>query len=233
MSNLIPCHNKTRNVDSDGLQMIGVFSKSWKKKEGSHAARFQLEAIVRRNEYGDIEGATEWCNKGLALYPENAQLLYTAAVLCLDRGRYAQSREINMQLLKRESEMPGWRFILLNNIAYADSLTGDPSLLPEADAYSEEVYRNIPWADFAMGTRGTVLVEMEKYEDGIRLLKESIKKSEEPRSKALNNCHLSIAYARLGDYEQADKYLKLARQMDPRCSLLERAAAELRKRQAQ
>lgn len=234
ISNLIPIHFSHRKVKSDGLQMIGVFFKDWKTKEQSHAATwFLLEAAFRRDIYRDIEGADQWCKKGLASYPNDVQLLNMSGILSLDRGDYAHAREQFMQLLQRESKLPGWRYIVLNNIAYSDALIGDPSLLPEADAYSEEVHRNIPWTAFAIGTRGTVLVEMGKYKDGIRLLTESIEKHEEPAGKALNACQLSITYARLGDYEQADKYLKLARQMDSRCSLLERATAELQKHQGQ
>jgi Peptidase family M50 len=233
VSNLIPRRFRTRNLDSDGLQIIGVFFENREKMEQAHAAWFVLEAAVQRDEYKDAEGAAEWCKKGLALYSNDVQLLNMSGTLCLDRCDYARAREIFRQLLPRESKLPGWRYIILNNIAYADALVDDPSLLPEADAYSEEAYRNIPWAYFAIGTRGTVLVEMGKYEEGIKLLKESIEKSDDLRSKALNTCNVSIAHARLGDYEQADKYLKLARQMDSHCSLLERAAAELGKRQGQ
>jgi Flp pilus assembly protein TadD len=229
ISTLLPYRDPISRWDSDGKNMIKAFSMKPKKIEQAHVLRFLLEAAIRWNHYRDIEGATEWCKKGLALYPDNLQLLDMTGLLCLDRGDYAKARELYTQLLQCDSRPSAWRFKLMNNIAYSDALMGDPSLLPEADAYSEEAYRNLPWADFAIGTRGTVLVEMGKYEDGINLLKESIAKCDDSRSRALNSCHLSVAYARLGDFNQADNYLKLGRQTDSRCSFLERAAAELQK----
>jgi tetratricopeptide (TPR) repeat protein len=231
ISAIVPYRYSSLNLDSDGKQMILVFSKKQKQIEQAHAAHFLLEATTRWNEHRDIEDAVQWCEKGLALYPDELQLLNMRGLLCLERGAFAQGREIYLQLLQRESKPSAWRFALLNNIAYSDVLLGDPSLLPEANTCSEEAYKNLPWADFAIGTRGTVLVEMKKYEEGIKLLKESIKKTEDTRSKALNACHLSIAYSRMGDFDQAAQYLKLARHIDSRCSLLERAEAELRKHQ--
>jgi hypothetical protein len=67
---------------------------------------------------------------------------------------------------------------------------------------------------------------MGQIEAGIKLLKESFEKAWSPRSKAENACHLAMAHARLGDRNQADNYLELARQMDSQCRLIERAEAE-------
>jgi hypothetical protein len=121
----------------------------------------------------------------------------------------------------------GTRYVILNNIAYVDALIGDPELLPEADAYSKEATGTVPWVPHFTGTRGTVLVAMGQIEAGIKLLREAFEKVESPRSKAENACHLAIANARIGNRDQADKYLKLARQLDSQCRLIERAEAEL------
>ena len=67
---------------------------------------------------------------------------------------------------------------------------------------------------------------MGQIEAGIKLLKESFEKAWSSRSKAENACHLAIANARIGNRDQADKYLKLAQQLDSQCRLIERASAE-------
>jgi hypothetical protein len=59
--------------------------------------------------------------------------------------------------------------------------------------------------------------------------------SEQPRSildlatrliscKAENACHIASALVRTGQKSEAEKYLQLARQLDPKCPLLTRAA---------
>ena len=225
-ANLWPHQSKILNAATDGKQLLKTFSTNQKEAEELQAARFALEAMLRRDEHKDFEGALDWCNKGLALFPENLHLLNVSGVLCLDQHDFSRAREIFLQLLPRETKPNGTRYIILNNIAYVDALIGDPGLLPEADAYSKEAYAAAPWAPSITGTRGTVLVAMGQIEAGIKLLKESFEKAWSPRSKTENACHLAMAHARLGDRNQADNYLELARQMDSQCRLIERAEAE-------
>jgi hypothetical protein len=227
--NLWPQESKAFGT-SDGKQLLKTFSKTGKDAERFLAARFVWEAAIRRDEYKDSEGALNWCNDGLVLFPRNFSLLNMSGSLCLDTRDYGRAREIFLQLLPDQTKPGRKRYSILNNIAYSDALIDDPSLLPEADAYSKEAYGSLPWVPAIAGTRGTVLVEMGRYEEGIKLLKESTEKHETARGKALNTSHLAIAYARMGDHDQADRYIKTARQLDPRCFLLERAEAELRKR---
>lgn len=185
-----------------------------------------MEAAVRRDEYDDQEGALNWCDKGLALFPQNLHLLNMSGLLCLDSKRYISAREIFLQLLTTERRQ-GMRCMFLNNIAYADALIDDPELLPEADAYSREALDIAPWESYVIGTRGTVLVAMGQFDEGIKLLKESLEKEWTPRNKAENACHLAIAYARMGDGDKANEYLKFARGLYPKGVLIARAEAEL------
>jgi Flp pilus assembly protein TadD len=211
--NLWPHRVKTFNADSDGKQLIKALSNKQKRLQKSLAARYTLEAVIRRDEYKDFQGAMDWCNRGLALYPKDFQLLNLSGALCLYVHDYKRAREIFLQLLPNEIKPGSKRYVILNNIAYADALTGDPALMAEADAYSKEAYGGAPW--------------MRQFQEGIKLLHESIEKHDELRTKALNACHLAIAYARMGDRNQADNYLKLARQFDAECVLIERAEREL------
>jgi len=229
MFNLWPHQSKSLNMATDGKQLLKTFSKKPEDIEELRAARFALEAAVRRDEYKDPAGALDWCNQGLALFPHNFHLLNMSGVLCLDQQDYSRAREIFLRLLKPEMKPDGTRCVILNNMAYTDALIGDPELLPEADAYSREAYTAAPWVPFITGTRGTVLVAMGEIEAGIKLLKEALEKAWTSRSKAENACHLAIANARSGNRDQADKYLTLARQLDSQCRLIERAQTEFEK----
>lgn len=227
--NLWPQHSKITNLDTDGKQLLKTFSKKQENVDQLLAARFALEAMVRREEYKDPAGALDWCNQGLALFPHNVHLLNVSGILCLDQQDYRRARDIFLKLLPSEVKPDGMRYLILNNIAYVDALIGDPELLPEADAHSKEAYGAAPWVPSITGTRGTVLVAMGQMEDGIKLLKESFEKAESSRSKAENACHLAIANVRIGNRDQAEKYLKLARELDSSCPLIERAHTEVQK----
>lgn len=227
--NLWPHQSKMLNMATDGKQLLKTFSRKKVDIEELLAMRYALEATMRRDEYKDFAGALDWCNQGLALFPQNVHLLNVSGILCLDAGDYSRAREIFLQLLPGQSKPNVTRYMILNNIAYADALIGTSELLQEADAYSREAYEGGRWAAPIIGTRGTVLVATGQLEPGIRLLQESLEKSWTPRSKAENACHLAIACARLGRHEDGSKYLKLARQLDAKCRLIKRADGELQR----
>jgi len=118
---------------------------------------------------------------------------------------------------------PELHYLILNNIAYADVLIGDRSLLAEADTYSAEAYKNAPWLPPIIGTRGAVLVELGQVEPGIGLLKQALEKHTDAQSKALNACYLAIAESRRDNATTAQKYLETARSLDSTCYLLQKA----------
>ena len=228
-ANLWPRQSKALNQATDGKQLLRTFSRKKEDVEELQAARFALEAMVRRDEYKDSAGALDWCNKGLALFPKNVALLNVSGILLLDQQEYNRAREVFLQLLSQEATRDATRYVILNNIAYVDALIGAPDLLTEADSYSKEACAAAPWVPQFTGTRGAVLVAIGQLEPGIKLLKDAFEKVKTSRSKAENACHLAIAYARLGNRYEADKFLKLARESDSQCRLIERADEEFQK----
>lgn len=223
LANLWPHEPKTGfALPSDGKQLLQLLSFRKKDMEQIQAMRFALEAMLCR-ENGDLAGARVSCDKGLALYPENPNLLNLSGINHLDEQKYEQAREVFLKLLAKENQPTGTRFLFMNNLAYADALSENPALISEADAYSKDAFTALPWVSAVVGTRGTVLVVLGNYEEGIELLKKSMEDAESPRNKAENACHMAIALARTGNCEEAQKYLELARQLDAKCTLLARA----------
>ena len=94
-------------------------------------------------------------------------------------------------------------------------------------AYSKDAYTMLPWMASVVGTRGTVLVTLGKYEEGLRLLKKSMEDATSPRSKAENACHMAIGFAQTGQHNNACEYLQLAKEIDAKCPLLARAERTL------
>jgi hypothetical protein len=68
---------------------------------------------------------------------------------------------------------------------------------------------------------------MGQYQEGIKLLKEALENHHALRNKALNACHLAVAYSRTHHHVEAANYLKLACQFYPQCQLIERTEKEL------
>jgi tetratricopeptide (TPR) repeat protein len=176
----------------------------------------------------DFEKAHEWIEQALHIDERSTLARNVLGILQMARGEHQAARETFLQLLEADPEKQlGTRYILLNNVAYLDALMRDPALMPEADQYSTEALKHLPWVSAVVGTRGTVLVEMGQLEEGIALLKKSMSLHPDRQGKALNACHLAIAEFRRGHLEQAHKYMATARTLDPRCILLHEVEREL------
>jgi hypothetical protein len=71
-----------------------------------------------------------------------------------------------------------------------------------------------------LGTRGTVLVELGQFEEGIALLKRAMSLHTDKQGKAANACHIAIGEWRRGSPSAARKYLATARTLDPKSFLI-------------
>lgn len=211
------------SLGTDGKLLIQLLSFRKSALDELRASRFAHEANLAR-ERGDLAAATSSCEKGLALYPDNVALLNWSGITHLDAQRYDFAREVFLKLLQKAKPNSAVRLVLLNNIAYADALSGRTELLAEADAYSRDAHAMLPWLPAAMGTRGTVLVALGKYAEGIQLLEKSLADADSARNKSENACLLVLAYAKTGQEKQAANYYQLAKQLDGQCPLLDRAA---------
>ena len=223
--NLWP-HNakESLRMPTDGKQLLDSFSR--KHLAEALALRFALEATSCR-ERKDLAGARDWCDRGLALYPDNVHLLSLTGVNHLDLQHYVEAREVFHRLLAREKQASSLASVLMNNIAYANALSGNPEWLAEADAFSRNAYAQLPWIPAIVGTRGTVLLALGQIDEATKLLSKSFEEHESPISKAENACHLAIAHARSEQLDKARRYVDLARQMHPACPLLPRAELEI------
>jgi hypothetical protein len=116
----------------------------------------------------DFDVAISWVDKALSLDVNSGIVRNILGIIQMARGEHYDSRETFLRLLETEdARQPGFRYVLLNNIAYLDALLHDPSLLPEADEFSAEALKHLQWIPAIMGTRGTVLVELGKLDEGI------------------------------------------------------------------
>ncbi len=161
------------------------------------------------------------------MYPSNELLLNWRGVLALGLGEYDKARGCFFELLDRPDIPAMARPILLNNIAYADALMDREDLHAEADAFSREAMEAMGWSPAMRGTRGTVLVALGQFEEGLVLLRESMTQVTNPMYKAESACLIAEAECGLGNHAAARTYLDEARKLAPQCRLLDRAEAIL------
>lgn len=212
---------------TDGWNLVRIpFLKESELTE-RHIGYFTGEA-TEAYAANDFDTARTWVDKALSLDANSVIARNVLGIIQMARGEHRDSRETFLRLLEADHDkQPGFRYILLNNIAYLDIFLNDSALLPEADQFSAEALKNLPWFPAIIGTRGTVLVELGNLDEGIVLLKKAMSLHVDAQGKAVNACHLAVAEFRRGDLNAARKYLNSARTLDSKCFLLPTAEAQI------
>jgi tetratricopeptide (TPR) repeat protein len=225
-ASLLPVRSRLRDlgrVASDGLALLRTPFLSDNDCRDRHAQYFALEANQCLS-VGQARAAQCWLEQGLAKYPWQARLRLQMAHPWILRGECGAARQILLPLVGRDDLDPQSRALVCDTIAWSDLMLGDPALLPEADALSQEAFEAVPDSHPFAGTRGAALIELERLDEGFVLLRRALVGNPDAYNKAVNLCYLGLREARRDDAEAARRYLDEARRLDPRCPVLERIA---------
>lgn len=173
----------------------------------------------------DLVTAQKWIDEGLHKLPKSAPLKFLAAANLSLQKRYAEASRRYALLIGRDKRASNLDVLLLNNIAFNSLLIGKPQFLRRADTCSRLVLERMPLVAHHKGTRGSVLVELGHYHEGMSLLYSAMKLHPEKGEQALNACYLGIAEARQGNLVESRNYFNIARRLDPDCVLLSRESS--------
>jgi tetratricopeptide (TPR) repeat protein len=211
-------------IPNDGLILWKTLSLKKSAMEAIPVYYYLYEGL-ERFKHKQLQTSREWFEKGLAVFPNNVTLLAAKGHVLTYQKEFSDAREIFLHLLNLPNVHIHQRCYYTNNLAWVDALIGGNELIQEADKYSAEALENMPHVSHFKGTRGTVLVEMGRFDEGLKLLKEAMDSAMDSNSKALNACHISIAEQRRGNFEEGQKYAAIARSLDSDCILLDRLPA--------
>ncbi len=221
--NLLPTRSggAAGQLGTDGWQLLHLLLQNPKEESNRSQAYFMMESRDA-SERDDNESALQWIERGMAAHPDQPLLILMRGTILLKIRRFAEARDAFLSLLSSdEAKDPYRKYILYNNVAYTDVLIRNPDLWPEADRYSGEALRQIGWEASVIGTRGAVLTEIGRMEEGILLLKQALAESREDSGKASNAFHLAVAEQRRGNEAESRRYLALTRKYDPYFYLLD------------
>ena len=174
---------------------------------------------------GDLPGAVRVLEAALARAPGSWVVRNSLAIVRLQQGELATARELFLELLAEEPPMPELRWLIRNNLAWADFRLRRDELRGEADAHSAAAHARFPQAPFVLGTRGAVLVWLGRAAEGVPLLERAYAMNSEPLSRALNACCLVLAAASRGRLDAAQQWLARARENHSESELLPEAEA--------
>jgi tetratricopeptide (TPR) repeat protein len=205
-------------IPNDGLNLLNIFLRFKNQREPSLILYYVHEswgAFDRKYDFME-----KWAKDGLSHFPNNHVLRYLEGMSLIHLGKFREAHDCCSRMLRLPEDSRVSRSVILNNTAYAAVMTGDKFLLDEADRFSEEALKNDSENINFKGTRGTVLVEMGKIDEGILLLEQSIENENDVISKAANLCHLAIAERKRGNMLASRRYREKAESLDPKCLLL-------------
>jgi len=228
LHNLLPMKTggSAGQLGTDGYQLLQLLFQKPEEEVNRNQAYYILEAMeaLARN---DPAAALRWLDHGLALQPEQPSLRILKGNAFIKQKRFGEARaEFEAVLSAEAAKQPYLKYLLYNNIAYADLLLKDPDMLAEADRYSSEAFRQIGWEPSIISTRGAVLAEMGRPDEGIRLLQDALTRHADEFGKASDAYHLAVAEKRRGNEAESRRYLELTRKYDPNFYLLEAPAEE-------
>ena len=165
-----------------------------------------------------FEDAQQWIEKGLLVDPENISLKLIAGMILSIQNRLEEARTKYLELMDRTPVDSKFLPTIKNNLAFVDALLNRPELLEEADRLSEEALKTMPSYPYYRGTRGFTLVQLGRFEEGVKLLQSSLRGHTEKSRKANIACCMGMAAAKQG--QESRGYFALARKFDPHCHLL-------------
>lgn len=209
--NLLPINYKFKGIKlpSDGLRMLKTpFMKEKDLGEILSAGRFMdAHEMFEKKQYDLSAKAYEDIlkeNPGLTAAKNNLSVIYMK-LLELEKAERILTALLGEQREKR------YDCLIYNNLAWVHLLYDTEQSLEKADAYSRMAYELNPDMANIRGTRGSALIALGKYNEGIDLLKK-LAKLRKPVDPATNNAcvffFLSYAYRKKRDYQMANRYIE-------------------------
>jgi len=132
------------------------------------------------------------------------------------------------KLLNAENASEAERVYLLDLLASVVIILGQKQYLTQADRWSQEAIKLAGYSKTIQGTRGAILVELGKYEEGKQMLLPLTKPGSNPIDIAISGCYLAKADHRLGKREQARTWLKQAEQSSKKVPALSEMFASIK-----
>jgi len=224
MTNLIPRSfpSPAGQMVSDGVHLLRAFIVKPEDYDGTRIAYYLAHSAEARDRC-DMHAAALWTQQGLKEHSDEPALLVQRGLDLIEGQDLAGAREIFRKLLQdSDQDDLVFRAIVMDHLAYTDALIGGKELLDEADSYSQDALKLLPWAPQVKGTRGAVLVVSGKLADAAPLLQTAVRETQQSWLRARYACFLAIAEASRGNRETANEYLRSARQLHRDCVLIAR-----------
>jgi len=196
-------------VSNDGLQIIKLpFITSYETQEilsaGKHIETYEL---YENKQFNEAEIGYKEC---IELYPIPLLPKLNLSATYIKQLKIEETIAL-LEPLKETYKDDPYKFLLYNNLAWAYMLKFEEQALEKADEYSKIAFQLCPQSQYAINTRGCVLIEKGEFEDGIGILRKTInirKRVDKKTNNPVNFIYIAYGHYLKGEYLKALKYAR-------------------------
>jgi len=158
--------------------------------------------------------------------------LFVKAATEINYRHFDEAIALYNRLLRAPNASGAERVYFLDILSSIVIVHGQKQYVTQADVWSQEAMKLAGHSKTVQGTRGAILIELGRYEEGTRMLLQLTEPDNHPLDIAISSCYLAKAEHRLGNNEQAWIWLNLAektgKQIPDFSEMLARVKQELR-----
>lgn len=211
---------------TDGAQLLSVIATpdQWRRDIEQMRWTPSTAELVQALHGGDVERALDLADAELATAPDDEVAVNLHGTLLLLCDRWHDAYERLAPLADRPDADP----LVCNNAAWAAVMTFAPSLLPNADRWSQLAVESRPAEPACANTRGATLVLLGRADEALGLLETAADGRLSRQQKAYVLAFTALAHHRLGHVADARRRLTESETLDGGCPAL----AQVRRRLA-
>lgn len=154
-----------------------------------------------------------------------------AAVIAAEQdaagGRHGDAAEKYLRVIGQPDLHPAEKATFLDRIACIPLMQGEPSLLAAAEGWARQACELVPECRTVRGTLGAILVERQRYDDGLAMLMPLTSEDNTPVDRAMASCFVAKALHRLGRSAEGRTWIQAARSHGASVAMCSRIEAEM------
>lgn len=126
---------------------------------------------------------------------------------------YEEAVKLFIQVLKFKNISSWEKVFILDNLSCIVVMHGYKKYLNDADRWSEEAIKLASYSKTLKGTRGAILVELGRYDEGKQLLLPLTEPENDALDIAVSSCYIAKAEYFLGNIERVNAWLANAKEI--------------------
>jgi predicted Zn-dependent protease len=188
-------------IANDGMRLATIIRSLSDPEEAEK--RHWLGIAAREQGRGNDAGVRDAFEKLIEVDRTDPHARLGMAGALMMTGEHQWARALFLELLAMRNLTSEDRASIENQLAFNNLLSGDDGLLEEADRCSANAMAADPYDPHFKGTRGGVLVMLDRVDEALPLLEEAFCENVRPQDRAVDLTLMAAAYRRQGKVSEA------------------------------